>query len=115
MEKHVVFLIHGIGLHVEGWGEELNGPVQTLKTVAKRYSYFKEYEGDRLNDNVEFVSVQYDTVFKDTIQRWKTDAKSVTDSDPNGSFKEGLGWLASASDKDFWWSHLADLAMYRCF
>jgi len=114
MGKHLLFFIHGIGIHEPSWGEELNGPIETLKKVSQQYAYFQQAGQDRFA-NVECISVHYDEVFRDTIAKWQSDASSITAFDPTGVFKDGLGWLATASDKDFWWSHLADLAMYRCF
>lgn len=115
MNKHILFLIHGIGSHESSWSEELNGPIETLKQVSRQYQYFKQAGQDPFGERVECVSVHYDDVFRDMIDKWKKDAGSITPFDPTGVFKDGMGWLSSASDEAFWWSHLADLAMYRCF
>lgn len=114
MGKHILFFIHGIGIHESDWGEELAGPIETLKKVSGQYGYFQQGGQDRFA-NVQCVSVHYDEIFRETITKWQSDASAITAFDTSGIFKDGLGWLATASDKEFWWSHLADLAMYRCF
>ena len=90
MGKHLLFIIHGIGIHEPSWGEELNGPIETLKKVSQQYAYFQQAGQDRFA-NVECISVHYDEVFRDTIAKWQSDASSITAFDPTGVFKDGLG------------------------
>ena len=70
MGKHLLFFIHGIGIHEPSWGEELNGPIETLKKVSQQYAYFQQAGQDRFA-NVECISVHYDEVFCDTIANGK--------------------------------------------
>lgn len=115
MAKHILFLIHGIGTHRTDWSEELDGPIKTLRQVSRQYTYFQNPAHDPLGDRVEFVNVHYDEVFNEIIAKWRQDSASIVQFDTDGFFKNGLSWLADAKDTDFWWSHLADLAMYRLF
>jgi len=52
MGKHILFLIHGIGTHGTNWGEELAGPIKTLKEVSKQYRYFQHPNRDPFADRV---------------------------------------------------------------
>ena len=78
MSKHILFLIHGIGSHESSWSEELNGPIETLKKVSQQYQYFKQAGQDPFGERVECVSVHYDDVFRDMIDKWKKDANDHT-------------------------------------
>jgi hypothetical protein len=111
---HKLFLIHGMGIHDDDWAEGLEHPIETLKRVSRQYQYFKQADHDVFDERVECVSVHYDDVFRDMIGKWKKDPGWITPFDPTGMLKHIMGWLSSASDEAFWWSHLADLAMYRC-
>jgi hypothetical protein len=114
MPRHIVFLIHGIGIHSSDWSEELDGPRKTLETVSQRYPYFQK-PGCALNDKVEFVAIHYDDIFEEIISKWQQDATAIVQYDQDKILRGSLDWLATESDKQFWWSHLADLAMYRFF
>ncbi|WP_447977941.1 hypothetical protein [Candidatus Nitrospira bockiana] len=114
MPKHILFLIHGIGLHEPVWGEELDGPIKTLEAISAEYGYFKK-PGQALHDKVEFVTVHYDEVFQEIIAKWRQDASAIAQFDQDRVLQGSLDWLVNASDETFWWSHVADLAMYRFF
>ncbi|MER3424020.1 MAG: hypothetical protein C4293_13125 [Nitrospiraceae bacterium] len=114
MAKHLLFLIHGIGVHEPEWGEELDGPIKTLQKVSEQYAYFQK-PGQALSEKVEFIPIHYDEVFKEIISQWQQDAAAIDQWDVNGMLHGGLTWLATASDQKVWWSHIADLAMYRFF
>src|SRR5437899_3139190 len=112
MAKHVVFLIHGIGVHGANWAEELGGPIDTLKQMSAKYAYFRNKP---LDAKVEFVSIQYDDIFQRATTRWQNDANFLQQNDPSHIGGELTGWLtnAGATEKNFWWSNVCDLVLYR--
>ena len=110
MGKHILFMIHGIGIHEPTWGEEPDGPAKTLQDISRQYAFFSKKD---LSSLVLPVSVHYDELFQEQIHEWQHDAAGVSKLDPTGTLAQSLAWLSSASEKDFWWSHIADLAMYR--
>lgn len=114
MRKHILFLIHGIGIHETTWAEEPDGPIETLKRASRQYSYFKNKE---LEDKVEFAPIHYDEVFLEIVSQWQSDATKIDQWDTSGVLKGSLTWLEAAGEKEknFWWSHVADVAMYRFF
>ena len=61
MAKNVVFLIHGIGTHPEGWSQADDGPVKALSKAAEYYSDFSEQEP--ISGAIEFVEIRYDDIF----------------------------------------------------
>lgn len=112
MPKHLLFLIHGIGVHETDWAESVDGPVDTLKKVSARYAYF---QSKPIEEKVEFVPIHYDEIFQESASRFQRDAGEIDAFDPTGGLKQGLSWMASAGEKEknFLWSHVADIGMYR--
>jgi hypothetical protein len=112
MPKHLLFLIHGIGVHETDWAEEVDGPVKTLQKISRQYPYF---QSKPLEEKVEFVPIHYDEIFQEIASQCQQDAAQIEELDPTGTFKQSLSWMASAGEKEknFLWSHVADLAMYR--
>ena len=102
-------MIHGIGIHEPTWAEEPDGPAKTLQQLSKEYAFFKKKE---LSSLVMPISVHYDEIFQGQIKEWQQDAGRVSQIDPTGTLAHSLTWLSSASEQNFWWSHVADLAMY---
>lgn len=110
MSSHILFFVHGIGTHNTQWAEDVGGPIETLKIASKQYAYF----GDTaLEKRVDLVSIHYDEMFTQVIDAWKQNASAITEFDKSGEVQKALGWLADASETKFWWSHVADAAMYR--
>jgi len=112
MPKHTVFLIHGIGAHGRDWSEKLDGPIETLKRMSEKYEYFAQKP---LVEKVDFVPIHYDDIFQKATTRWQNDATFLREHDPTGLSGELVGWLgnASATEKNFWWTNVCDLVLYR--
>lgn len=112
MPKHLLFLIHGIGVHETDWAEAVDGPVKTLQKVSRQYASFQSRP---LEERVEFVPIHYDEIFQEIVSQYQKDANQAEQLDPTGALKGALSWTASAGEKEnnFLWSHIADLAMYR--
>jgi hypothetical protein len=112
MPKHVLFLIHGIGMHGENWAEELDGPIGTLKRVSEGYAYFKDTP---LESKVEFVPLEYDRIFRAATKEWQKDSNAVKDADPAGAVAKLTSWLNNAgeTENNFWWTNVCDLVLYR--
>jgi hypothetical protein len=112
MPKHLLFLIHGIGVHETDWAEAVDGPVKTLRKVSQNYPYF---QSKPLEDKVEFVPIHYDEIFQEVASQCQRDATQFERLDPTGTLTGALSWMASAGEKEqnFLWSHVADIAMYR--
>jgi hypothetical protein len=110
MGGHVLFFIHGVGEHATDWAEKPQGPIETLKAASSQYAYFGN--GD-LASRVDMVSIQYDAIFKDVVAKWKANAASIKEFDETNQLRNALDWLSDADEKKFWWSHVADVILYR--
>jgi len=113
VSKHVLFLVHGMGVHDEGWAETVK---ETLVRLSNRYSAF---EAEPLVDRVSFKEIRYDQSFEETLARWRA-AGSGPANFARGkdlAFVGDLDWLDDLSTKkdDFFWTHITDVLIYRLF
>lgn len=111
MAKHQVFLIHGMGAFTKDWSL---GAQQTIRNA------FRDYGLDPLglHSQFEFVEIEYNSIFEDIREIWKTNAESAAGalvaSGLQSSAAERLVNLAGgASGDDFWRTHVLDVVMYR--
>ena len=115
MSKHILYLIHGMGVHQEeNWA---NGVIAKLKELSEHYSYFDE---NKLEDEVKFVQITYDNIISsEVLNEWQADAEKISDFAKENGLEDddALNWLKSAgeTEKNFLWSHVADVIIYRFF
>ncbi len=111
--KHTLFLVHGIGVHEPNvWAKEV---IDKLEKVSKRYEYFRK---NPLNDQIEFVPINYDNIINEILEEWKQ-AEDIVEFATKHELKDEkvLNFLKSLTDEDkkFLWTHLADVIIYRFF
>jgi len=112
--KHIVFLVHGMGRHEpQAWAESV---VAKLESLAQRYPYF---QGSSLDEWAEFVPIDYDDRISAILRTWQDSAQPVSAfaAAQELDFAGSLDWLdgIAAEDADFYWTHLADVVIYRLF
>lgn len=112
MARHICFLIHGVGNHEPVWAESVEGPLETLREASRQYAYFQDRA---LEDKVAFVPLHYDDVFAEAVARWQADAAAIQSLGLSGPAEELFSWLPAADTeaRSFWWTHVADVALYR--
>jgi len=122
MSKHILFLIHGMGAHDSKWAEEPDGPIATLRTLSGGYAHFAQHP---LDEAVKFVPLSYDEIFQRITTRWRESAEGLNALGPGyQDWSDGdsqaavLDWLCNAEAEadgraSFWWTHVADVMMYR--
>lgn len=111
--KPVVFVVHGMGVHEDGW--ELESFVEPLEKEASAYDKFKT---EKLTDQVDFVGIRYDDVFQDALDAWDENASALLAQAQPGSrdtVEEAVGWLDGISDQqgNFGWTHAADVLLWK--
>jgi hypothetical protein len=111
---HILFLIHGMGRQMDGWAEPVT---DLLQEKANQYKYFRD--GTTLQDQVVFEPIRYDNVFDDLLDRWHDNFSGIMSSEAGPLIPEGkLIDLMDSMDKEereFFWSHVADVLIYRFF
>lgn len=112
----ILFVLHGMGRHTPGWADRA---VAQLVGVADAYGYAWFAEHGALDQHVTIVPLQYDDVFDRYLQQWGTSAEALgARAREFGVDLAGiLGWLAQAdeTEKNFFWTHLVDVVLYRFF
>ncbi|MBE0618495.1 MAG: hypothetical protein IH608_11305, partial [Proteobacteria bacterium] len=86
--------------------------IENLKAASRGYAYFQDRD---LEERVEFAPVHYDDVFEEAVARWQGDAAALQGLGLGGPAENLFSWLPAtdAEAQKFWWTHLADLALYR--
>lgn len=116
--KHNLFLVHGMGVHeTDSWSNEVK---DKLKEVADRYEFFQD---KNLDDHINYFPISYDEKLKELLNLWKENAAEMSnflagqDLDEDLGIPEILGWFENADEtqKNFFWSHIADVLIYRFF
>ena len=112
MAKHICFVIHGVGKHTPEWTTEAGGPVEALKNASNQYAYFQDRA---LEKKVEFVPVYYDDVLDAAIAQWQGGMAAIQSLGLSGPAESLFSWLpaSDAEAQQFWWTHVADVALYR--
>lgn len=112
MQKHKIFLVHGMGKHAKNWSQ----PVQELLKEC-----YGRYEGLRIipfEDNFEFVEIRYDGEFDDLRKRWKQPTDDVVGLMRKAGAEETLvgtlaGWAQERDKDNFLNTHVLDVVLYR--
>jgi hypothetical protein len=113
MDKHIVFLVHGMGSHEAGWSGEA---VAAFKANAKAIDYPLA-----VADEFEFVEINYDHLFIDYIRQHNKNAEQLasymtsaqlgaSNSLFRGLFEYAAGGL---KNEEFVVGALGDVYLYR--
>lgn len=110
--KHIVFLVHGMGKHAGGWSNE----AQSL--LRDNFSRYDAVNWKPFNERFEFCEVSYDDEFEALRDLWKSQqqglgtvlqAQGIT-----GTLVNQLNELAGVTEKDsFINTHVLDVLLYR--
>ena len=110
---HILFLIHGMGRQQDNWSAPAT---DKLIESAGLYQHFRDND---LTESVIFVPIRYDNVYEDLLDRWKNNFSGILNSEDTGNIPGDklLSIMTSMSqdERDFFWSHLADVLIYRFF
>lgn len=110
---HILFLVHGMGRQQIGWADPV---INHLRKKTKQFKYFTEND---FSDHVIIEPLRYDHVFDDLLSRWKDDFEGIMASEAEDSIPDGrLRALMEEMDREevkFFWSHIADVLIYRFF
>jgi hypothetical protein len=109
------FVIHGMGVHGDDWASEV---LAKLNEVAARYPAVAD-RGGALDEQVTFVPITYDEEFTQHLEEFTGSAEELdTFAKANAvNLPDIIGFLqtASATERNFFWSHVVDVLLYRFF
>lgn len=110
----VVFLVHGIGRHAEGWSARW---VQALEGF---YDSFGDSPLGRkpFGERIEPVEITYDDVFVELLERWAEQGRQLSAAaaglpDGGAPFARLGNLLGGLDGNGFANTHAADVALYR--
>lgn len=115
MAKHLLFLLHGMGEHPEGWSCGPEGIQRSLLDSAQLYPYFRDH-GRSLEEYVTPVELSYDGVFERWRRATAEDTSAVAAQAPAGWPRERLqqlGSLLRGMNPGFGVTHVLDVILWR--
>lgn len=119
IRKHVLFILHGMGVYVDDQGNPSTTWADGVAAVLKEK--YQEYPSLRTEfDKVfEVVPLEYDSVLHQIVKRWDDEAQKIANAgiEPAEIAVRMVDWLQGASDLDdnFHWTHVGDVVLYRFF
>jgi hypothetical protein len=114
MTKNVLFMVHGIGRHKDGWTREPGGPADVLEKALGNYPCFDRNK--KLADYFDVVEANYDDIFDFVLRRWADMAQSLPSAPGFGWVDEVKRLLTKAGDDSNEFSHIGgDLLLYCGF
>lgn len=110
--NRLFFVAHGMGVHGQDWSTSIESQ---LKTLSSKYSAFQGVKP--FEKRTTFVPITYDHVFKKYLDDFSSSADKLKQFiSLNGiDIPFNLDFLESASqtEKNFFWSHIVDVLLYR--
>lgn len=111
--SHLVFLVHGMGVHEDSWSTEF------VDAIAAAYDQYPGLKGLPLKELFRFVPITYDDIFREIVKNWEDAAELIASAskETGASVSKLTDWLKGASqlDGNFAWTHAADVLLYRGF
>lgn len=114
MPNNILFIVHGIGRHKDGWTKEPGGPADALEKALGNYACFDKNK--KLADYLDVVEVNYDDILDFVLARWAEMAKTLPSAPGFGWVDEVKRLLIKAGDDSNEFSHIGgDLLLYCGF
>lgn len=114
MAKNIIFFVHGIGRHADGWSKIKGGPVHALIEASKQYDCFN---GLKLENLVDLVEIRYDDIFDQHLDQWASLASTLKTSPfSSTSFNKVTDLLSRVNDdKNLFAQYGGDVILYTAF
>jgi hypothetical protein len=116
MAKPLLIFVHGSGKYSDTWSTKHRA---RLAEIAATYPGIAT--NGPLEDQVEIVPLNYDTVFRALLDRWRTQDDQLSQflGESGLSLPGMLGFLNDQTvpppERDFFWTHVMDPVLYRGF
>lgn len=114
MSQHLVFLIHGMGVHNKDWSADAQA------TLKKSYEQYANLVSTPFKNAYSFHEITYDHLFENIRDAWEEEANGVMERLKTMGISSGLlhtlTRLAQAGTGDgFFRTHVLDVIFYRFF
>lgn len=115
MPKNIVFFVHGIGQHAEGWSKAADGPIAALNEAMQLYPACF-VAGKKLEDYLDLVEVRYDDIFDKVFTTWNNLGSSSSGSSEFVWVNEVQKLMTSVNEnKDLFLRYGGDVLLYCGF
>lgn len=111
--QHIVFVVHGMGVHGDGWSDDW------VEEFGALYDRYDGLSSEPIETRLQLTPIGYDGILTGLVKKWQTDASAIRKLAEGVEFSTAdhlVGWLQRAKvDASFGWTHAADVLLYRCF
>ncbi len=112
MPQHLLFLVHGMGVHPTNWS------VGTVNLLKEKYDGFPDLKALPFDQRFTIVEIAYDKIFEDIRIQWKDQSAAILKvMSSNGLDDDFIKKLVDAgqapSTDNFLWTHVLDVLLYR--
>lgn len=123
MRKHVLFIVHGMGMYVAEDGDDIKPDNQWSEAVAdvirEQYQQYPGLSIKPFDEVFEVVHINYDSIFHRILKRWQDSAREIKNAGVGAAeiATRMVGWLDGGADLEdnFGWSHAGDAVLYHYF
>lgn len=126
MAKHVIFLVHGMGVYSKKNSSDIWIPDDTLwhnaqiDILSNLFSNHIEInDGENFSKVFEVVPIHYDQIFTNVLQGWTDRADDIFKTVTGDALDMGnkiMGWMKKGNlFNDFFFTHFGDVCLYRYF
>jgi hypothetical protein len=110
--KHVIFLVHGMGINGTNWSDAVQ------KTLTDLYAAYPALSFVPFDQQFQFIAVTYDDEFEALRKQWRDSSTALGSALSGAKLDVGsvstLDKLASSTNKDsFINTHVVDVILYR--
>lgn len=113
MAKNVLFLVHGMGWHVESGGEAWHVAVE--RALREAWALFPSLAPRSFDSCVELCPLSYDGVFREYLSGVSDQAERLRMALGDAEFAKVAGVIAGADadEENFFWANVTDVLLYR--
>jgi hypothetical protein len=114
MPRHIVFLIHGMGLQPAGANDREKWFTPMVAALDKGWKSFAPLQGLQRERLIEYVPISYDEVFRNYLGKVSSHAQALSAFMPAGKLASFINELGDAGEApDFFWDDVFDVLFYR--
>lgn len=113
MAKNVLFVVHGMGWHVESGAEAWH--VEVDRALRHAWAQFPSLAPRSFDSCIELCPLSYDSVFRDYLSGVDDQAERLRVALGDAEFAKVASVIAGAdaAEQSFFWANVTDVLLYR--